>query len=309
MKKLQLSLEMPGPQVKSLEKQFLDDGHYDKPVVTEQTCVLKPNGDILFILLRGALQPQLCSEAWDVLRNVSGDAAHRETAAGGIMAGTGAVSDIIGAFDRMTRFPYCRLTSWTLRNPIRFAKAVPFIRAVDRVFRQHMPDRYEAQMAKVRETVPDWLIHGTAFTTVTVNKNWRTACHTDDGDLKEGFGVMTCFDRNFTGGELIFPKYRVAVKYGLGDVLLADVHEYHANGPIIPQGDYERMSCVFYYRTRMFECSTPAAEREFAKQRKLGDPVYGFNRIPIEELTAFFASIPAALDMVKHDRGQDSHRR
>lgn len=31
----------------------------------------------------------------------------------------------------------------------------------------------------------------------------------------------------------------------------------------------------------------------------------GFNRIPIEKLTAFFASNPAALDMVKHDRGQD----
>ncbi len=61
MKKLQLSFEMPGPHLESLRKQFLDERHYDRPIVTEETCVLKPNGDILFILLRGALRLQLCS--------------------------------------------------------------------------------------------------------------------------------------------------------------------------------------------------------------------------------------------------------
>jgi hypothetical protein len=36
----------------------------------------------------------------------------------------------------------------------------------------------------------DFIIKDTAFSTVTVNKNFRTAGHYDNGDLKEGFGNL-----------------------------------------------------------------------------------------------------------------------
>jgi len=46
------------------------------------------------------------------------------------------------------------------------------------------------------------------------------------------------------------------------DVLLVDVHEWHGNTEIIPgTDDWERISCVFYYREEMHECGSAVQER------------------------------------------------
>lgn len=51
-----------------------------------------------------------------------------------------------------------------------------------------------------------------------------------------------------------------------GDVLLADVHEWHGNTPLVPtRWPYERISFVFYYRAKMLECGSAAEELERAK--------------------------------------------
>lgn len=185
-------------------------------------------------------------------------------------------SGIIGYFDRNPRFPYCRQTAYNLNHPEKFAKAMPYFQQVAEVFRICVPEKYEAQMEVVKRTQPDWIISGTPFTTITVNKNWQTATHMDQGDLKEGFGVLSCFRSGvYTGGYLVFPKYRVAVNLSTRDVLMANVgHEWHGNTPIKGRpGQHERLSCVFYYRTRMQYCGTPEEELEMAKRRRQGDPV------------------------------------
>lgn len=141
---------------------------------------------------------------------------------------------------------------------------LPFFQAVNEVFRTHMPERYAVQMEKVRETVPDWVISGTAFTTITINRNIRTAAHYDKGDLKEGFGCIALLTQGlFFGGELLFPRYGVYVKPRMGAVLLADVHELHANGPMHGLWkNWLRLACVFYYRSGMTQCGTPQEEAE-----------------------------------------------
>ncbi len=186
-------------------------------------------------------------------------------------------SGIIGFFDRNARFPYCRLTAFNLEHPERFQAAMPFIRAVDRCFQENMPDRHQAQLEVVQRTSPDFVIHGTAFTTVTVNKNWRTACHQDAGDLKAGFGVMSALTAGkFKGCFLVFPKYRVAANMRTQDVLLADVHEWHGNTPLIGiEGYYERISCVLYYREKMVHCGTAEEERVKADGRSTRRFVHG----------------------------------
>jgi hypothetical protein len=71
---------------------------------------------------------------------------------------------------------------------------------------------------------------------------------------------------------LVFPQYRVAVDLGTRDVLLADVHEWHGNTPLVGAGgEYERVSCVFYYRTGMRHCRPPAEELEWARRRRPGE--------------------------------------
>lgn len=97
---------------------------------------------------------------------------------------------------------------------------LPLIHAVDDVFREELPKRYEAQRAIVEQTSPDWIIKGTNFTTVTVNENWQTAVHKDKGDSSEGFGVMSVIEAGeYSGGYLVFPKYRIAVDMRTRDVV------------------------------------------------------------------------------------------
>jgi hypothetical protein len=186
-------------------------------------------------------------------------------------------SGIIGSFDRYARTPYCRLTAFNLdekKSPM--TRVVPFIQAVDAVFGALLPDRYGNQRVWVDRTETDWIIPGTAFTTVTVNKNYRTAVHKDAGDLKEGFGVMSVLEAGiYTGGYLCFPKYRVAVDMRTTDVCCADVHSWHGNMPFVgKKGRYERVSCVFYYRAQMFKCLSHRGELERAQNRKQGEPLW-----------------------------------
>ena len=131
------------------------------------------------------------------------------------------------------------------------------------------------QYAKAKETAPTWLIRTknghTPFTTITCNKSFRTAAHVDKGDLKAGFGVLCCFG-DFEGCDLVFPRYRAAVRYREGDVLLADVHQVHGNTPLLnPDGtvprvgrEPERLVCVFYYQEKMDQCEATYDEEQEA---------------------------------------------
>mgnify|MGYP001301871381 CR=1 FL=1 len=120
-------------------------------------------------------------------------------------------SGVIGYMDKAGAFPYCRTTAYNLKNPEKFEQALPFIRKVNDLFAELHPERYQKQHDMIKKTHPDFYIKDTAFTTVTVNRNFRTAIHKDVGDYEEGFGVMTAFTtNNFKGFNLVFPKYRVA---------------------------------------------------------------------------------------------------
>lgn len=291
---------------------LLGDDSYDV-VVDGDADIYKPDGSLLLRFRKGALPAAAARRAWESLRDAARPSNNRGMAAGEIRSvdevlehdsrlpaavtgsryrpiksdGTASStsyakavhSGIVGYFDRYPRIPYCRLTAYNLEDPARFERALPFIRAVNDVFAREVPERHAAQRAMIERTHPDFYIHGTVFTTITVNRNWQTAVHTDRGDLPEGFGVMSVLQAGrYTGGHLIFPQYRVAVDIRSGDVLLADVHEWHGNSPLrgVP-GRYERISCVFYYRRKMIECGSAAEELERAKGKPL------FNYQPDEE--------------------------
>jgi hypothetical protein len=113
------------------------------------------------------------------------------------------------------------------------------------------------------------------FTTVTVNKSFRTAAHRDAGDLDSGLSnLLVVGSGDYTGGYLIFPEYRVAVNVRPGDLLLVNNHEIiHANTPIVlnnPQA--ERISLVCYFREKMLELKSWEYEqlrRQFVDDRRL----------------------------------------
>lgn len=262
--------------------------------LAQEDCdVYKPNGELLLMFRKGILDPALASQAYKDLRNAASKTTNRGIAAGpidlskhdreaGVVSGTrmrpmkkdGTVSStnyanpvesgIVGYFDPNPRFPFCRQTAWTQHNPEKWVRSLAFIEQIDQRFAELNPERHRAQMEIAEQTSPDFRIGTTSFTTITVNRNWATAVHKDAGDYRPGFGVMTAFDAGkYDGCYTCFPGFRVAADMRAGDLLLADVHEWHGNTPIKPRGRFERISCVFYYREKIKGCGS--AEEELAR--------------------------------------------
>lgn len=179
-------------------------------------------------------------------------------------------SGVVGFIDADPKYPHCRATAYTREHAGLFGRAERYVQQVDAVFKSNLPERWASQREAALRNQGDWSIFDTAFSTITVNRNFRTACHRDAGDYKEGFGVMTALiTGEFSGGVLIFPRYRAGVFFTTGDVLLADVHEVHGNTPFQGKiGRYERISLVFYYRQRLLRCAS--ADEEFQKSREWG---------------------------------------
>lgn len=201
-------------------------------------------------------------------------------------------SNIIGYYDmpdrnrlaKSGRAPKCRPTAWVRDHPKEWVEGViPIVKSADASFKRVLAKRHGVQLARARKT-PDFQIADTAYSTVTVNYNYRSACHRDAGDLEEGFGNLIVVDRHqvganasanvgeklypYKGGYLGFPQYGVMVDVKQGDYLAMDVHEWHCNTPIIcgcPKGEKcpnserdkhcGRMSLVFYLRKGMLKCA------------------------------------------------------
>lgn len=295
MNTLQLSECLTDEAVAPLLGTWADKTHYVHGIDVE-TRVNKPDGSPLGVLLRGAISAELCGELAPILRYAATETDQRGMAAGPLrsiskaevfgrgnlkrkITGDGYLSKysggnivhsgIIGFKESGPPRFFCRMTAWTMDNFGPMLKAMRLIEVADAALAKHLPERHAAQMEVAKATAKDFRLGETSFTTVTVNRNFRTAYHTDKGDLKAGFGVMCCLRKGqWSGGMLVVPKYKVAFNMRHGDILLMDVHEMHGNTAIIPLAkNWERISCVFYYRERMKECGSAENELEKAKAR------------------------------------------
>jgi hypothetical protein len=186
-------------------------------------------------------------------------------------------SGIVGYFDRNARMPFCRLTAFNQQHIEKFKKAYPIVKFVDNTYAELMPKEYKLQRKVADETSQDFVIKNTAFTTITVNRNWQTAVHKDAGDFRDGFGNLVALRKGkYTGGHFVVVRWGVGFDLQNGDLLLVDVHQWHGNTPIIKDNKkVVRLSLVMYYREHMKECGTMAQELDRAKNRKKGDPVKG----------------------------------
>lgn len=181
-------------------------------------------------------------------------------------------SIIVGYFDKPTllnrskvlknKLIPCRTTKFTKENWENWLQTLPFFQELSGYYEQISPQQWERQNSLTEKT-PQFKIDGTAFTTVTVNYNWRTACHQDSGDLPGGLSVITvieepdCDGKVFSGCYLGYPKYGIAVDVRDGDFLLKDPHQFHCNTPL-DTGNREqpstRLSFVCYYRNGISKC-------------------------------------------------------
>ena len=167
------------------------------------------------------------------------------------------MSGIAGYFDRYPRIPYGRETSYTEKNREKFKLAFPYLQKLNAQFRELLPVRWAAQRREADKLDPRFLVEGTVFTTLTVNHNWRTACHRDAGDLHEGFsnicGITGPEGKGWRGAEFILPEYRIAINLQPGDMLLVNNHGgIHGNDALIGD-DNDRLTLVSYFREKMVD--------------------------------------------------------
>ena len=160
----------------------------------------------------------------------------------------------------------CRMTSYTRGALKNYLHGLPFIQAIDAQFKKLVPDAYAKQLAAVKKQ-PLYRIDDTAFSTLTVNMNFRTALHQDAGDFKEGFGNLTVIEwGKYHGAITMFPRFEVGFDVRSGDFLAMDVHEWHTNSPFIEtKEDKEYNKTLPEIRTRDPETGVKGTEHKFQR--------------------------------------------
>jgi len=192
-------------------------------------------------------------------------------------------SGVAGWYDRYPRIPFGRATSYTRDQPEKFAMAYPFLQSLDRGYRELAPELWANQKAAADKLDSRYLVPETVFTTITVNKSFRTASHRDAGDFDKGLSnLLVVGTGDFTGGYLVLPEYRIAVNVRPGDMLLINNHEViHGNTPIVLENDKaERISLVCYFREKMLELGSfeyETAREQYVEDRR-NDKSHKFQR-------------------------------
>ena len=121
----------------------------------------------------------------------------------------------------------CRLSHYTTKEIDKFHNAIPYFQSIAEQYNDLLPDQYALQME--RAIANDYHILGTPFSTVTINRNFRTALHKDSGDFG-GWACLSVLEENrFSGGLFVLPKFKIAIDIRHGDLLVCDVHQYHGN--------------------------------------------------------------------------------
>lgn len=150
----------------------------------------------------------------------------------------------------------CRKTAFTRDNWNKWEKVIPFFELIGNKYKELAPKHYRKQLALFKKCPPGFQIGKTPFTTITSNYNWRTACHRDSGDYREGMGNLTVLGQSFEGCYLGFPQFGVAVDVRPGDTAIMDVHQWHCNTELkCDDINKIRLSFVSYFREKMVNCN------------------------------------------------------
>lgn len=304
---------------------YFNEDHY-KFIINEDCDGYTRDGKLLFKIRKGVISDELCQRAIDCFEDASKKLHENRGAAAGFIdrnklrdyvgeltdsndfrsgyisnvsgmksnqkISNLSPSNIAGFYDKPDRNlknkgPQCRLTAFTKKNIEKWYKVIPYIQRVNNLFCELIPDRYNNQLEQANKT-PNFIIDETCFSTVTMNYSWRTACHKDAGDFKDGFGnILVCENKEspykYKGCYLGFPQYGVCLNVRHGDFCATNVHEWHCNTEFIPDFNlsiiknlttekmnkdkklqiknewyYNRLSMVFYLREKMIKCASEA---------------------------------------------------
>lgn len=184
-------------------------------------------------------------------------------------------SGIAGWYDRYPRIPFGRTTSYTRDNFDKFKLAYPYLQSLARGFEELLPWRYGNQKRAADSIDPKFVVPGTPFTTITVNRNFRTAAHYDPANMDDGFAniCVVSSNDNYSGAYLVFPEIGYAVNIRPGDLLFVNnMAGLHGNTELVLHDEKaERVSMIAFFHEGMLKLGTYDYEntrREFVESRR-----------------------------------------
>ena len=251
---------------KAKKGEFYDISHYDRKI-TSDTVGYKEDGSILFIFKKNVIHdtaeyikyvkalaktktknrgsgsgyvdikkfpPQavsLCNRKGEPLKNDKVFSVHFKYEDGKIAKrcqSNQVRCGVAGYFDKTANLP-CRLVGWSQRNLKRHTALQPLCLTISNHFKNVAPEIWAYQKSKVND---NYIFKDTVFSTLTLNYDFRTACHKDKGDLENSLSTLTVLEEiknNYEGFYLGLPEYKIMFDIKDGDTLIFDAHEYHCN--------------------------------------------------------------------------------
>ena len=284
MKTYKLKRVIPVEEADALKTTYLNENDFTV-LVDHDADGYDLNGNLLFRYRKNAIPTDILKLGVESFkdsieltesRGAASGSSHKRIRKDGsvsnITVGNKVESGNVGYMDSSAMVKYCRKTAFARKYFDKFTAGIPFVQYIDKKYEELCPEHYAKQKAIAVGTNQNYVIGGTAFTTVTVNKNFRTAVHQDAGDYRDGFGNLIVYrEGHYDGGFFCLPEYGVAIDMQNNDLLFADVHKWHGNTEITNKSeDWLRISFVLYYREYMYKCSQPSEELERVKQEKTG---------------------------------------
>lgn len=284
MKTIKLNNYYKGNSADKFKGKFLNETDFNT-LITEDCDGYDMYGNLLFRYRKNAIPNETLLLGYNSFkesieltegRGIASGSSHKRIRKDGtvsnITVGNKVYSGSVGYMDAGAMVHYCRKTAFARKYFDEFTQGIPFVEYIDTKYKELCPQHYAKQKAIADGTNRNYVIGNTSFTTVTVNKNFRTAVHKDSGDFPEGFGnLITYRQGSFDGGYFCLPEYKVAIDMQNNDLLFVDVHKWHGNTEITNKSDdWLRISFVLYYREYMYKCSQPSNELKKIKQNKTG---------------------------------------
>lgn len=281
---------------KDANKKFLgkspSEKDADKIYRKEATRFLGPDGEEVATVLRGAVPVSLERKYQGVVKKSFRTTNNRGTASGQKLklkvkengtiskvrvSAKKVESSILGYFERTARLNFCRKAGESAYySGASFNVLREYAEHLSDLFKKVLPEEYEKNKLFSDKISPDFRLGSSLYTTITLNRNFRTFYHRDKGNSKEVMSTMTVASSgSWYGGDLIFPEYGFGVELRGGDAIIMKNTSIHGNTRIKGFGDFKRVTSVFYARARMIYCGLLDEELERVSSKDKGDGLVG----------------------------------
>lgn len=272
-------------EASAMKTKLITEDHYDLIVDFDCDAYDTATGELLLRFRKNAMPKEILMAGVDNYKHSIAISNNRGDAAGGtkrrinpdgtlsnIMMAADTASGNVGYMNGGGLQPYCRTTAFGRNEVEKLELGRPFVDYIDSKYKELCPKQHAAQLKTANETNANYVLWDTAFSTITVNKNFRTAVHQDGGDHPEGFGNLFVYrEGDWDKGYFTLPEWGIGMDMQNQDMLFVDVHRFHGNeeyNNFDPENGDLRISFVLYYRTGLRTCKSPSEVVQDLKQKK-----------------------------------------